>query len=60
MNDLAPIGIALAINLILFGIFVAIGIGIVFRLRLGFPPRVRYLMAVITFCLTAFYPVWVT
>lgn len=58
--DYVSSAVLLAINLLSFGIPLAIGIGIAFRLTRSFPPRIRYIIAVTAFCIASFYPVWLT
>lgn len=58
--DFASIAVLLAINLILFGMPLAVGIGIAFRMTRDSSPRTRYIIAVIAFFIAAFYPIWAT
>jgi beta-lactamase regulating signal transducer with metallopeptidase domain len=47
----------LAVNLLLFGIPLALGVAVAFRITRSVSPRLRYIIAVIAFCLAAFYPI---
>lgn len=59
-SDIVLFAIILLVNLLLFGIFVAIGIAVTFRLIPNIKPRVYYVISVAAFLIAIFIPLTVT
>lgn len=58
--SIVSFAVALAVNLLLFGVLAAFGVAAAFRLEQAVSPRVRYLIAVAVFLIAAFVPFAVT
>ena len=59
-SDIVSFAVALAINLLLFGVLVVSGVTVAFRLAETVSPRLRYSVAVAAFLLAAIVPLVIT
>jgi len=59
-SSIVSFAIALAVNLLLFGILAASGVAVAFRLAEVVSPRLRYTVAVVAFLIAAIMPLGIT
>jgi beta-lactamase regulating signal transducer with metallopeptidase domain len=59
-SDIVLFSISLLVNLLLFGILIAIGIAVTFRLIANIHPRIYYVISVAAFLIAIFVPLTVT